>query len=136
MLCSIFLSIGQWLWEPPYVVPEVPVDPEDETPPEPLTPEEIAAAFTAALVIEAGKHVYFQPPILMKYPCILYERYSGKTSFADNDPYSHRKRYTITAIDKNPDSLIPDEIAKLRTCVFDRHFVSNNLHHFVFNLYY
>jgi len=125
MLCGIFSSIGLWLWTPPYVSPEELID-----------PEEIAAAFKAALIIEARKHVYFQPPTLMLYPCILYAQYSGKTQFADNDPYNHRKRYTVTAIDKNPDSLIPDELAKLSTCVFDRHFTSDNLHHWVFNLYY
>lgn len=87
---------------------------------------------------EGKNHVYFQIPasFVMKYPCIVYERYSGKTLFADNDPYGHRKSYTVTVIDKNPDSRLPDEMVKLRTCVFNRHFTTNNLHHYVFNLYF
>ena len=83
-------------------------------------------------------NVYFQPPetIKMKYPCIVYERSSANTRFADNSPYIYKKRYTVTVIDKNPDSDIPDKIAHLPMCTFDRHFTSDNLNHDVFTLYY
>jgi len=89
-------------------------------------------------ILRGISQVYFQPPesVKMVYPCIVYERYSGVTFFASNMPYSHQKRYTVTAITKDPDSLIPDQIAMLPTCVFNRHFTVNNLHHFVYNLYY
>ncbi len=83
-------------------------------------------------------NVYFQPPetIKMKYPCIVYERSSGNTKFADNNPYIHKKRYTVTVIDKNPDSEIPDKVAQLQMSTYDRHFASDNLNHDVFTLYY
>jgi hypothetical protein len=82
--------------------------------------------------------VYFQPPETVKitYPCIIYERSDIRTDYADNNPYSLKKEYTITVIDKNPDSLIPDMIALLPTASFDRHFTADNLNHDVFTLFF
>lgn len=87
---------------------------------------------------DPDRHVYFQPPvnIHMKYPAIVYERSSGDTQFADNAPYVYEKRYSVTVIDSDADSPIPDEVAMLPKCVADRHFVSENLHHDSFVLYY
>lgn len=82
--------------------------------------------------------VYFQPPetIKIKYPCIIYERSSNDVRFADNSPYSVKHRYTLTVIDKNPDSKLPDKIAALPLCRSNRMFTSDNLNHYVFNIYY
>lgn len=82
--------------------------------------------------------VYFQPPesIKMRYPCIVYERNSGSNRFADNAPYISVWGYTVTVIDKNPDSKIPEKIAELPMCRIGRHFVADNLNHDVFELYY
>lgn len=82
--------------------------------------------------------VFFQPPptIQLTYPCIIYELNSGDTQFADNRPYAYKKRYTVQVIDRNPDSEIPDKIAMLPMCVFDRHYAVNNLNHYSFYLYY
>lgn len=83
-------------------------------------------------------NVYFQPPetCKMKYPCIVYEISKIDTRFADNCPYVHHKRYKVVVIDKNPDSEIPDKLGMLPMCTFDRFFTSNNLNHFIYNLYY
>ena len=88
--------------------------------------------------ILGSTNVYFQPPssVLMSYPCIRYEWDDTDTEYANNLPYIQRKRYQLVVIDKNPDSTIPDRIARLPLCKFDRHYPSNNLHHFSFNLYY
>lgn len=88
--------------------------------------------------ILGSDNVYFQPPetVKMNYPCIIYELANVNTDFANNLPYRHTKQYTVTVIDKNPDSEIPDKIAELPLCSFDRHFASDNLNHFVFRLYY
>lgn len=85
-----------------------------------------------------SSNVYFQPPasIEMKYPCIVYERDYFKKEFADNISYSIGKRYNLTVIDKNPDSTIPDRVAALPKCAFDRHFVADNLNHDVFSIYF
>lgn len=88
--------------------------------------------------ILGSEHVYFQPPptVKMKYPCIVYSRTSGRTEFADNNPYLFRLRYQIQLIDKNPDTDILEKIAMLPMCTFDRHYTSDNLNHDVFNLYF
>jgi len=82
--------------------------------------------------------VYFQPPetIKIKYPCIIYERSYNDVRFADNNPYSTKHRYTLTVIDKNPDSELPDKIAALPMCRSNRMFTNDNLNHYVFDIYY
>ena len=82
--------------------------------------------------------VYYQPPetIKMAYPCIVYGLDAVDSVFANNLPYQYFKRYQVTVIDKNPDSAIPDAIGKLPMCKFSRHYTSENLHHFSFQLYY
>lgn len=83
-------------------------------------------------------YVYFQPPPTLNrvYPCIQYKRARIDIRHADNLPYKHRKRYEITVIDRNPDSLIPDKVAKLPSCSFDRSFTADGLNHDVFNVYF
>lgn len=83
-------------------------------------------------------NVYFQPPstVKMKYPCIVYNRSSIDTRFANNQLYNHQYNYTVTVIDSNPDSDIPDRIIRLPLCRFDRHYTADNLNHDVFNVYY
>lgn len=83
-------------------------------------------------------HVYFQPPSAsaMSYPCIVYQLDNRQTEFADNNMYRSVKRYQVTIIDLDPDSVIPDKVADLPTCTFDRFFVADNLNHFVFTLYF
>ena len=87
---------------------------------------------------EDVSRVYFQPPetIKLTYPCIVYERSRINTNFANDKPYAQQKQYTVTVIDKNPDSLIPDKISKLPMCTFSRHFTADNLNHDVFNIQY
>lgn len=85
-----------------------------------------------------SRNVYFQPPESTKmiYPCIVYQRDSAISKFADNNPYNHAMRYQVTHIDRDPDSEVPDAIAKLPLCVFTRHFTADNLNHDVYNLYF
>lgn len=93
----------------------------------------------ALLVALLGSNnVYFQPPptLTMVYPCIVYKRDDARTDFADDKPYSHRKRYLVTYIDQNPDSDIPSKIAALPTCIFDRFYTADNLNHDVYKLFF
>lgn len=82
--------------------------------------------------------VYFQPPesLRIDYPCIIYKRDYIDTVFADNSVYSRKKRYQVTIIDRDPDSDIPDKVAQLPLCLFDRFFVADNLNHDVYNIYF
>jgi len=83
-------------------------------------------------------NVYFQPPsnIQLKYPCIIYQREYVHMQYADNSPYKNKKRYQVTVVDQNPDSEIPDKIAALPLCFFNRFFVSDGLNHDIYHLYY
>jgi hypothetical protein len=72
----------------------------------------------------------------MKYPCIVYHRDSANTKFADNSPYDYTKRYRLTVIDQDPDSELPDKVAMLPLCTFDRFFTADNLNHDVFTLFF
>lgn len=82
--------------------------------------------------------VHFQPPatILLNYPCIVYNLDYGVTEFAGNRPYSFTKRYQVTAIDRDPDSQLPDKLAELPLCTINRTYRADGLNHFVFNIYF
>lgn len=77
--------------------------------------------------------VYFQPPasISMKYPCIVFSFETESKLHADDVPYLVRDRYTITLITKDhmPEEMI-DAILSIPYTKFDRHYTSDNLHHF------
>lgn len=83
-------------------------------------------------------HCYFEPPadIEMKYPCIKYNYTNDLDDFADNIHYRSFRRYTVTIIDDDPDSKIPERFKKLPYCSSDRNFASDGLSHFVYTLYY
>lgn len=97
-------------------------------------------ALLEGLMIGVGfvPNVYFQPPesVKLNYPCIMYSRSSGETKFANDKPYNHQIEYKMTVIDKNPDSELPEKVASLPMCIFDRHYTADNLNHDVYNIYY
>lgn len=88
--------------------------------------------------ILGSNNVYFQPPesIKINYPAIVYRRNSVAPKFADNELYSKMVRYSVTVIDGNPDSDIPNEIDKLQLCSRNNSFQSDGLNHDVFTIYY
>lgn len=83
-------------------------------------------------------NVYYQPPstISMKYPCIVYSRRSIETDKANNGIHREKRSYSLTVIDRNPDSEIVDKITRLNYSSYDRSYVSNGLNHDTFILYY
>lgn len=86
-----------------------------------------------------GKMVKFQPPPNYKltYPCCLYELSSGISTFANNMPYTFKKRYSVTIIDHNPDTNYVEMMAmRFPMCTMDRAYATDGLNHYVFTLYY
>lgn len=85
-----------------------------------------------------SSNVYFQPPpnVNMKYPAIKYSRENIDNRHADNGVYLQQNVYQLTVIDKNPDSEIVKKVSRLPSCSFDRHYISNNLNHDVFTIYF
>jgi hypothetical protein len=82
--------------------------------------------------------VYFQPPPTMKmeYPCIIYKRSNRRDFFSSDRMYLTMKQYSVTIVDEDPDSEIPDKILGLPYCSFTTHFAVDGLNHDVYTLYY
>jgi len=82
--------------------------------------------------------VYSEPPsnTEMEYPCIVFERNDAETRFANNRPYFDCFGYDVTIIDEDPESDLLALVKALPMCTFNRHFVSDNLNHDVYILYF
>ena len=87
--------------------------------------------------ILGSRNCYYQPPESkkMQYPAIVYNLDSIEARYADNRRYLGLNRYTVTVVDKDPESELPRKMITLPYCRFSRHYTSDNLHHFVFTLY-
>jgi hypothetical protein len=88
--------------------------------------------------ILGSNHVYFQPPssIRLNYPCIIYKRDAEDPFYADDIKYYGMKRYMITVIDADPDSLIPDKVSKMQYCGFLNNLAIDGLNHTIYSLFY
>ena len=88
--------------------------------------------------ILGSRNVYFQPPesIKLQYPAIVYSKSNIDNRHADDRVYKQTHSYSITVIDKNPDSDIVNKMSMVPRIRFDRNFVSDNLNHNVFTLIY
>ena len=88
--------------------------------------------------ILGSKNVYFNHPesVKMKYDAIRYYRKEINNTFANDSVYKQDNCYELIVIYRDPDSDIPIKISKLPRCNHDRQYVSDNLIHDVFTLYY
>lgn len=86
---------------------------------------------------ELTPNVYFQPPENLKlvYPCIVYTADRIDTLYCNNHPYVSFDRFSVTVIDRNPESAITRCIAKFPLCRHEQHYVGDNLHHDIFTIY-
>lgn len=93
---------------------------------------------TKLVALLGSNNVYFQPPptVKMNYPCIIYKRDGRNENFANDRLYLNLKRYSVTVVDANPDSLIPDKMLELRYCSFTTHYAVGGLNHDVYALYF
>lgn len=84
-----------------------------------------------------SENVYFQPTnnIRMNYPAIRYSRNVIENRFADDSVYSQHTSYTVTVIDRDPDSQIVSDVSTLPKCRHVRHYVADGLNHDVFTIY-
>jgi hypothetical protein len=82
--------------------------------------------------------VYFQPPenTKMVFPCIVYKRDFVDTKHANNLPYSQKTRYEVTVIDEEPDSPIVEKVKLLPETTFLRFFVSDQLNHDIYQVFF
>ena len=100
-----------------------------------LRSQELQAIFEEIL---GRRNVYYNPPasVKMNYPAIVFSRSRIDKRSANNAAYMFNYRYEVTVIDGDPDCKYIKDILSLPMCTFDRHFVSDNLHHNTFTLYY
>ena len=85
-----------------------------------------------------SENVYFQPPESkqISYPAIIYSLGNMESNYADDVCFTSVKQYSVVYITKDPDSEMIDKLAHLPYCRFDRHYKSENLNHYVYNLYF
>jgi hypothetical protein len=85
------------------------------------------------------KNVYYQPPesIKLSYPCFIYSLSNGQKFSADNSLYLFNRQYQGMYITTDPDhGLIETVLQHFRYASYDRRFVSDNLYHDSFTIYY
>lgn len=101
------------------------------------TRTEFQHALEAAL---GSPYVYYQPPEgfeTHKGNRIIYSREEIDFDNADNKKYIGHSKYSVTLVSKDPDwSLVEDILHMFQYCGHDRHYVSNNLNHDVYIIYY
>lgn len=87
--------------------------------------------------IVESRRVYFQPPenLVIKYPCVVYSIRNVKNVYADDDIYKQDFYYELIVIDSDPDSEIFKKLCKIKECKFRNFYISDNLNHFVFDIY-
>jgi len=88
--------------------------------------------------ILGSRKVYFKPPESgrLSYPCIIYTLSHVDIRSADNRPYKWLDQYQLTLITDDPDTDIRRGIEQLPRIRFSNKFVSDNLYHFVYQIYY
>ena len=72
------------------------------------------------------------------YPCFIVERTTSYQPKADDKTYLFRPGYQVTYINRDePDpEMLETMVMHFQNISYDRHFVSDNLHHDVFMIYY
>lgn len=88
--------------------------------------------------ILGSKNVYYDPPesFKLKYPCIVYSLEGFADSYADNETYRRMRRYTMTYITSKAEDPIAEKLADIRYCTLNRPFVTSDLYHFAYTIFY
>ena len=88
--------------------------------------------------ILGSDHVYYDPPetVKIKYPAIIYSKNGVQSKRADDSRYQTLTRYDLIVIDRRPDNPVIENLLDLSYCSYDRHYVSDNLHHDSLTIYY
>lgn len=89
--------------------------------------------------ILGNDNCYFDPPTEeeMHYPCIMYNQPISSSRYADGVKYIRNKRYSVTVIDYDPDSKLANQLYNsFDYCYHSTSYVSDGLHHFVYDIYF
>ena len=86
-----------------------------------------------------SKNVYFQPPTstVIAYPCVIYNIGNGDAKRANNTLYNFTNSYQLTIIYKKPVIEVIEKVLRtFQLSTFDRAYISDNLYHYVFTIYF
>mgnify|MGYP007038299802 CR=1 FL=1 len=84
-------------------------------------------------------NIYYQPTesTRMKYDAIIYKQLTMKVSRANNQTYLATDCYQVLVVSRDPDSNLPREIQmRFPMCTPGTKYMSENLYHFPFTIYY
>lgn len=87
---------------------------------------------------EYCEHVYFQPPTgtELQYPCIIYRLETTNKRYANNGRYMYCAEYSLQYITSDPDDDVKFKIDQLQYCAMGRSFISDNLYHYNYRLFF
>jgi len=85
-----------------------------------------------------SRNVYYQPPssIQIKYPAIVYSLEGMTNNHASNGVYLTKKAYKVIYIDSNPDNEMVSVLNNIIRSTFNSYYVSDNLHHYAYTIYF
>lgn len=86
-----------------------------------------------------SSNVYFQPPesVKLSYPCVIYSIGEGNAMHADSVLYNYVNSYELLFIFKSPNvNIIEQVLTTLPMCKMTRAYVTDNLNHYAFRVYY
>ena len=88
--------------------------------------------------ILGSRNVYYQPPssIQIKYPAIVYSLEGMTNNHASNGVYLTQKAYKVIYIDSNPDNEMVSVLNNIMHSVFNSYYVTDNLHHYAYTIYF
>lgn len=98
--------------------------------------------FHSELCAQQGtNYIYFDPPenIQMHYPCIRYQIAKDSIKRANNKLYFSSVGYELIVINKDQDAgmtLVKKILGHFMLSTFNRHYISDGLHHFVLTIFY
>ena len=87
--------------------------------------------------LDSSVNLYFNPPTstLIRYPAVRCVLKSIDNVHANDDVYGQKTAYQLTFICKELGDMFVKKLSLLKYCSFDRHYVADNLNHYVFTLY-
>ena len=90
-------------------------------------------------LLEMAPYAYYDPPssVRLQYPCFIYHLSRVRPLFADNRIYQKYPCYMVTYISPSVSDYIVNEfLDRFKYCRFDRSYTADELHHYVFEVFY
>lgn len=92
------------------------------------------------MAISGVTKVYYNPSVntKMEYPCIRADLARRDAVYANNEKYIRDESYTVTFItrDSKTAPAVLDQLDGFRYSSFDRSYVTDGLHHYVYRITY